>query len=168
MNYIELYKACKDYAEFVEANFEKVEAVTNVLDDQNIESYQDISADEVLTFMSAGDIIPMLLRKQDAIVSPIQKEIAELILRSIDERREMTNTIKETLENNCMHHLFTDVCTSEEEPAEEPINENWIDDIFDDTGAKSQDFQVKISTKKTDEEDLLEDLFKDFFGDRNV
>lgn len=167
MNYIELYKVCKDYADFVEANFEKVEAVTNVLTDKTINNYQDIPADEVLTFMSAGDIIPMLLKKQDAIISPIQKEIAELILCSIDERREMTNAIKETLESNCMHHLFTDICTPEEEPAEESVDKNWIDDIFDDTDA-SQDFQVKISTKKIDEEDLLKDLFKDFFGDRNV
>lgn len=144
MNYIELYKVCKDYASFVEQNFKQVNALTEIITSADSEDCIEIAIKHPdFDFEKDSDLIPLLLRKEDAIISPIRKGVADSIYNSIDEKRELIN---KTIE--------------EAKRIAEKVAPDWVDETLEDI----TDIKVTVSQSEM-KKDLPQDILDLYFGD---
>lgn len=128
MDYIAMYKLCKEYTNFVEANMESVQKINDVAKCDTLEEFLEIHGDACFDIDTDSMILTELVSYKNAIARPIQEEMIDAMqslinisddicndMHTFQEKSEDTSTLEKMadeivndfIENN--PHLLEDI-----------------------------------------------------------
>lgn len=122
MNYLELYKLCKPYVEYIEANNEIIKNLVRIDEAENIEELLLLSDEIEVSFERDLKIFDEAFRLQTDIELAIREEVvAELIKSNIRYKKASETSLKDIRENhkNEMKYSLSDTFAE--------LLDNWID-----------------------------------------
>lgn len=122
MNYLELYKLCKPYVEYIEANNEIIKNLVRIDEAENIEELLLLSDEIEVSFERDLKILDEAFRLQTDIELAIREEVvAELIKSNIRYKKASETSLKDIRENhkNEMKYSLSDTFAE--------LLDNWID-----------------------------------------
>ena len=90
MNFIELYKLCKPYVEYIEANKETIENLIRIDEAESIKELILLSDEIHVSFENGIRVFDEAFKLQTNIESAIREEVAEEII-DINERQKKTS-----------------------------------------------------------------------------
>lgn len=122
MNFIELYKLCKPYVEYIEANKETIESLVRIDEMEDIEELLILSNEIDVSFERDLKIFDEAFRLQTNIELPIREEVvAELIKSNIRYKKASETSLNDIRKNhkNEMKYSLSDTFAE--------LLDNWID-----------------------------------------
>ena len=119
MDYIEFYKLCKEYTDFVEANMESVQRVNDVAQCDTFEEFLEMHSDGHFDIDVDNMILTELINHKNAIARPVQEEMIEA----------MQNLIN--ISNNICDDIHTFQEMSEDTSELEEIADKIVNDYFE-------------------------------------
>lgn len=122
MNYLELYKLCKPYVEYIEANNEIIKNLVRIDEAEDIEELLILSNEIEVSFERDLKIFDEAFRLQTDIELPIREEVvAELIRSNIRYKKASESSLEDIRNNHKYEHKYSLSDTFAE------LLENWID-----------------------------------------
>ena len=121
MNFIELYKLCKPYVEFVEKNKKTIENLTRIDEAEDIEELLILSDEIEVSFKRDLKIFDEAFRLQTDIELPIREEVVTELIRSNIRYKKASESSLEDIRNNKHEYKYSLSDTFAE------LLENWID-----------------------------------------
>ena len=122
MNFIELYKLCKPYVEFVEKNKKTIENLTRIDEAEDIEELLILSDEIEVSFKRDLKIFDEAFRLQTDIELPIREEVVTELIRSNIRYKKASESSLEDIRNNHKHKYKYSLSDTFAE-----LLENWID-----------------------------------------
>jgi hypothetical protein len=122
MNFIELYKLCKPYVEFVEKNKKTIENLTRIDEAEDIEELLILSDEIEVSFKRDLKIFDEAFRLQTDIELPIREEVVTELIRSNIRYKKASESSLEDIRNNHKHEYKYSLSDTFAE-----LLENWID-----------------------------------------
>ena len=122
MNFIELYKLCKPYVEFVEKNKETIENLIRIDEAEDIEELLILSDEIEVSFERDLKIFDEAFRLQTNIELPIREEVVAEIIKSNIRYKRASESSLEDIRNNHKHEYKYSLSDTFAE-----LLENWID-----------------------------------------
>lgn len=122
MNFLELYKLCKPYVEYIEANKETIENLIRIDEAEDIEELFILSDEIEISFKRDLKIFDEAFRLQTDIELPIREEVVAELIRSNIRYKKQSELSLEDIRNNHKHeykYSLSDTFTE--------LLENWID-----------------------------------------
>ena len=93
MNYMTMYKLCKEYTDFVEANMQAVQRINDVAQCDTVEEFLEMHGDDCFDTDSDSMILIELAKNRNAIVRPIQEEMIDTMQKIINLNDDICNRI---------------------------------------------------------------------------
>lgn len=122
MNYLELYKLCKPYVEYIEANNEIIKNLVRIDEAEDIEELLILSNEIEVSFERDLKIFDEAFRLQTDIELPIREEVvAELIRSNIRYKKASESSLEDIRNNHKYEHKYALSDTFAE------LLENWMD-----------------------------------------
>lgn len=122
MNYLELYKLCKPYVEYIEANSETIENLVRIDEAEDIGELLMLSNEIDVSFERDLKIFDEAFRLQTNIELPIREEVvAEIIKSNIRYKKASETSLKDIRKNHKkeMKYALSDTFAE--------LLENWMD-----------------------------------------
>lgn len=93
MDYIEFYKLCKKYTDFVEANMQSVQRINDVARCDTVEEFLEMHGDDCFNTDTDSMILIELAKNKNAIARPIQEEMIDTMQKIINLNDDICNGI---------------------------------------------------------------------------
>lgn len=93
MDYIEFYKLCKEYTDFVEANMQSVQRINDVARCDTVEEFLEMHGDDCFNTDTDSMILIELAKNKNAIARPIQEEMIDTMQKIINLNDDICNGI---------------------------------------------------------------------------
>ena len=122
MNLLELYKLCKPYVEYIEANSETIENLVRIDEAEDIGELLMLSDEIEVSFERDLKIFDEAFRLQTNIELPIREEVAAELIRSNIRYKKASESSLEDIRNNHKHEYKYSLSDTFAE-----LLENWID-----------------------------------------
>ena len=122
MNYLELYKLCKPYVEYIEANSETIENLVRIDEAEDIGELLMLSNEIDVSFERDLKIFDEAFRLQTNIELPIREEVvAEIIKSNIRYKKASETSLKDIRKNHKkeMKYALSDTFAE--------LLQNWVD-----------------------------------------
>lgn len=93
MDYITMYKLCKEYTDFVEANMQSVQRINDVARCDTVEEFLEMHGDDCFDTDIDSMILIELAKNRNAIARPIQEEMIDTMQKIINLNDDICNGI---------------------------------------------------------------------------
>lgn len=142
MNYIEMYKLCKEYTDFVEANMQSVQRINDVARCDTLEEFLEMHGDGHFDIDVDSMILTELVGYKNAIARPIQEEMIDAMQNLIHISDDIYNSI----------HTFQE--KSEDTSTLEKMADKIVNDFIKNNPHLVEDVTEAEATSVDKEEDV--------------